>query len=413
MDTHPTLPRRTETSQPYRPRVAMRALLELARHLRVGSLAIELPDGKRQEHQGQKEGPRGEIKILNDRMAQRFLQGGILGFCESYLDGEWESPDRLALFETTLRNEAVLQALIDGNPLYRLWQGWQHMFNRNNKRGSRRNIEAHYDLGNAFYAQWLDRSWTYSSALFGREAMPDPRLTLEAAQQLKYAALAERIGLSPTHRVLEIGCGWGGFAEYAAREVGCHVVGLTLSREQHRFAQERMQRAGLADKAEIRLQDYRDTEGTFDRIVSIEMIEAVGEAYWPVYFGAIHERLARGGRLGLQAIVIAERFWPVYRRGADFIQKHIFPGGMLLTLPILREQLAAAGLAFDACHPFGLHYAETLERWQQRFQAEWPAIAAQGFDERFKRLWELYLDYCAAGFKVGTVDVVQVSATRP
>ncbi len=389
------------------------ALLRSGAYLDYGQIAITLPAGAQRLVGAGNAGPLAMLHIHNNRLARRFLLGGILGFCESYLDEDWSSPDRLALFDIALRNEAGLQKLIDGQPLYRLWQGCLHAFNRNNRRGSRRNIKAHYDLGNDFYALWLDESFTYSSALFGLGAQPDLRVPLSAAQHLKYQHLARMIDLQPGQSVLEIGCGWGGFAEFAAGEMGCTVTALTLSPAQQAYAQQRMHKAGLAEKVEIRRQDYRDTRENFDRIVSIEMLEAVGEAYWPRYCRVLHDRLRPGGIAGLQAITIAERFWPVYRVGADFIQKHVFPGGMLPTENILVNELSAASLQTMPAFRFGQHYAETLQQWQHCFQAAWPQIAELGYDARFKKLWELYLDYCTAGFRAGTIDVIQLAAKRP
>jgi len=276
----------------------------------------------------------------------------------------------------------------------------RHTFRRNTRRGSQRNIAYHYDLGNEFYALWLDRGMTYSSALFENAREP-----LEAAQQRKYDRVAALLELEPGQSVLEIGCGWGGFAEEAAGRHGCSVVGLTLSRAQREYAEARLARAGLADKTRIRLEDYRDARGIFDRIASIEMIEAIGYEHWPVYFARLHKLLRPKGIAVLQAITIADERFESYRRCPDFIQRYIFPGGMLPAPGILRREVERAGFRFVEGPRFASSYALTLALWQERFQAAWPRIAALGFDRRFKRMWEYYLAYCEAGFRSGTLDV--------
>ena len=274
---------------------------------------------------------------------------------------------------------------------------------RNTRAGSKKNIVAHYDLGNEFYRRWLDPSMTYSSALWSQ-----PDLSLELAQHEKYAALAKSINLQPHHRVLEIGCGWGGFAEYAAREIGCTVVGLTLSPSQQEFAVERMAKAGLSDRVEIRLQDYRDTPETFDRIVSIEMFEAVGEKWWPTYFKVVRDCLVPGGKAGLQIITIRDDLFDAYRSEVDFIQKYVFPGGMLPSQTRLDRETAAQGLITTDVRHFGGDYARTLNLWLRRFNE-----IQSGMDETFDRFWRFYLAYCEAGFATGRTNVVQVSLACP
>jgi cyclopropane-fatty-acyl-phospholipid synthase len=282
----------------------------------------------------------------------------------------------------------------------------RHWMNRNTKAGSRRNIHAHYDLGNSFYGAWLDGSMTYSSALF------DESRDLVAGQQRKYAALAERTAIGPHHHVLEIGCGWGGFAEYAASEIGCKVTGLTISQEQYDFACKRIFEAGLNDKVDLKLQDYRDEKGAYDRIASIEMFEAVGEEYWPAYFQQVRERLKPGGFAGIQVITIEESLFGRYRRELDFIRRYVFPGGMLPTGAIMRDLGAKVGLSLHNERIFGRDYALTLVHWRERFRAAWPNLTPLGFDERFRRLWEYYLAYCEAGFRAGTIDVRQMVFAR-
>jgi cyclopropane-fatty-acyl-phospholipid synthase len=333
-----------------------------------------------------------------------------VGLAEAYIDGLWESPDVSGVMRLATANEAEWLETLRGRPLLRLANRVLHLLRPNSRRGARRNIIDHYDLGNEFYAAWLDQGMTYSSALF---TAPDQ--TLEQAQAEKMHALCRALDLRPGMQVLEIGCGWGGFAEVAARDYGARVTGLTLSPSQLELARKRIADAGLADRVELRLQDYRDVQGQFDRIASIEMFEAVGERYWPVYFEVLNARLRPGGLAGLQTIALADHLWADYRRGADFIQRHVFPGGMLPTVGKLHEHARAAGLEWRGDRWFGVDYAETLARWQTRFQACWPRIAASpgGFDAQFKRLWEYYLAYCETGFRAGWTDVGQIVLARP
>jgi cyclopropane-fatty-acyl-phospholipid synthase len=301
--------------------------------------------------------------------------------------------------------------LYDGFPglgLIRAFENLRHWLRRNSKGQAKRNIAAHYDLGNDFYGLWLDETMTYSSALFDKGQEP-----LERAQRRKYAAMADRIGAAPGEHVLEIGCGWGGFAEYAAKERGLRVTGLTISPAQHEYATERIAKAGLADRVEIKLQDYRDEPGTYDGIASIEMFEAVGEKYWPAYFDTLRARLRPGRNATLQIITVQDRRWEVYRRGVDFIQKYIFPGGMLPSPTALRNEIERAGLALTGSVEFGESYSRTLRHWHETFNARWEEIASLGFDTRFRRMWNFYLTSCAASFQHGNCDVTQITVARP
>jgi cyclopropane-fatty-acyl-phospholipid synthase len=385
-----------------------RLALKLAGLIRAGHLMLTLPDGSMHRFGGIHDGPEAQITLHSARAIRRFALGGSLGWAEAYLDGDWSSPDIRAVMALAAANEAEWDEVLRGSVLVRTLSRLFHAFRPNTRRGAKRNIAAHYDLGNAFYATWLDRTMTYSSAEF---ASPDE--PLEPAQARKVRNLLAAIDLRPGHRLLEIGCGWGYLAEIAAREFGASVVALTLSREQHAYAVARIAAAGLADRVEIRLQDYRDVPETFDRVASVEMFEAVGEAYWPAFFTALRERLAPGGRAGLQIITIADRFFPVYRSSADFIQRYVFPGGMLPSPTRLREEVARAGFAWQAETWFGQSYAETLRLWNERFQGAWPQIAPRGYDDRFKRLWEYYLAYCETGFRAGWTDVGRIVLTRP
>lgn len=387
----------------------------LAPRLLTGALDLTLPDGRTLALRGADPhgAPHAALHLRRPRALRRLLTGGTTGMAEAYMDGDWTTPDLTALLELGDRNDQVRGQPLDGlallRPFRRLWHRWHD----NSLRGSRRNIAAHYDLGNAFYRQWLDAGMTYSAALFapGDESLADGGLA--RAQDRKYHALARDIGLRPGLSVLEIGCGWGGFAEIAARDYGARVTCLTLSREQHDWARDRIARAGLADRVEIRLQDYRTVTGTFDRIASIEMIEAVGERWWPTYFATLRDRLAPGGRAGLQAITIADDRFDRYRASCDFIQRYVFPGGMLPSPAALRTQADRAGLHLTTTRCFGADYDRTLALWGQSFGQAWPTIAPLGFDDRFRRLWDFYIAYCRAGFRTGAIDVCHAVLDRP
>jgi len=372
-----------------------------------GRLAFVLPSGRTLQIEGRKSGPDARLIVRDFRFVSRVLAAGDIGFGEGFMAGEWDTPDLSALLEAFTANLDRLTRLMDGNFFVRGVNSLLHSLNRNNKRGSRRNILAHYDLGNAFYSRWLDPSMTYSSARYER-----PGQSLSEAQRNKYASLARQIGLGPDNHVLEIGCGWGGFAEFAAGEVGAKVTGITISPSQFEFARKRLFEQGLADKADIRLVDYRDVEGRFDRVASIEMFEAVGEEYWPLYFQKIHEVLSPGGRAGLQIITIRDELFEGYRSRADFIQKYIFPGGMLPSETRLRQETDRAGLEWSDIIRFGQNYADTLAEWASRFEGAWDDIKGLGFDEKFRRLWRFYLSYCEAGFRTERTNVVQLSLAK-
>jgi cyclopropane-fatty-acyl-phospholipid synthase len=385
-----------------------RLALELAGLIRAGELRLVLPDGSVHRVCGRRPGPSAEVRLASPRAIRRFATGGSLGWAEAYLDGDWSTPDLRAVMMLAAANEAEWNAVLRGRPLIRWLSRLAHAFRPNTRRGARRNIAAHYDLGNDFYAAWLDATMTYSSAEF---ASPDE--TLEQAQRRKVRNLLDTLGLAPGARLLEIGCGWGHLAETAARERGVQVVALTLSRAQAEAARARIAAAGLADRVEVRIQDYRDVSETFDAVAAVEMFEAVGEAYWPAFFRAVRDRLRAGGRAALQIITIADRFFADYRRGADFIQRYVFPGGMLPSPSRLREEVARAGLRWEAETWFGASYAETLRRWNESFQAAWPDLGASGrYDARFKRLWEYYLAYCETGFRAGWTDVGRIVLAR-
>jgi cyclopropane-fatty-acyl-phospholipid synthase len=357
--------------------------------------------------EGEKPGPNGVIEVRDTRLFWRMVRDGELGFAEAYMDGWWDTPDLQAVLDTALLNNDAVGRGLGGRFMTRLIERVRHLMNRNTKRGSARNIARHYDLGNDFYAKWLDESMTYSSALFHRPDEPLP-----TGQRNKYAALVDSLGARPGEHVLEIGCGWGGFAEYAAAERGLKVTGLTISREQHDYAKRRVFEAGLAERVDIVMRDYRDERGAYDAVASIEMFEAVGEKYWPVYFDSVRERLKPGGQATLQIITIADRLFDGYRDGVDFIQKYIFPGGFLPCPTALKAVTAQAGLDWVESHEFGHSYSDTLRRWHHQFNAAWDDIAALGFDERFRRMWTFYLTVCASCFLAETTDVTQVTLRR-
>ena len=377
------------------------------RNLKRGRLDIHLPDGRIFRAEGAEPGHVAEVHIHDPNVFARTIREGDMGFSEAYMDGGWSTPDLMA-FMDLVHDEA--EDMYDGFPgqfLVRAYEKLRFWLQRNTKRQARRNIAAHYDLGNAFYAEWLDETMTYSSAKFDEGAQ-----SLEAAQRAKYASMVDQLGAQPGDHVLEIGCGWGGFAEYAAKERGLRVTGLTISREQYDYAVERIAKAGLSDRVTFKLQDYRDETGTYDGIASIEMFEAVGREYWPVYFDAVRSRLKPGGNATLQIITVADRRWEVYTRGPDFIQKYIFPGGMLPSPTKLREAIAAQGLSVVRSIEFGDSYSRTLRHWYDTFNDRWDAIAQMGFDARFRRMWNLYLASCAGTFHSGNCDVTQITVTR-
>ncbi len=364
--------------------------------LECGHLVIDTPAGERLVINGNQPGTQGRLEIRSWRFLWRLVAGWDIGFAESYMAGEWISPNLGGLLMLALRNSAFAEPLRPPRLLLRL----RHALNRNTRRGSRRNIAAHYDLGNEFYAHWLDAGMSYSAALFSSAGQ-----TLEEAQNAKLDRVLDLLEVSGGEQVLEIGCGWGSLADRVIGRYGCALTSLTISAKQLEFARKRLRDLDLLRYSDLRLQDYRDVRGPYDRIVSIEMLEAVGEAYWSTYFEKLRVNLRPGGIAVLQVITINEDRFENYRRRPDFIQKYIFPGGMLPTTKIIECEIAAAGLRLVTSEFFGDSYARTLGEWQRRFQRAWPAIEALGFDDRFKRTWEYYLAYCEAGFEAGAVNV--------
>lgn len=378
----------------------------LSRLVRVGVLTVRLPSGSARSLRGGEEGPAVEVTIRSRRAWLRILRGGALGFAEAYMAGEVDTPDLTefllwgALNHEAFRNERLGRSFF--SHAQRLWQRIAGDL-RHQTVGS---TADHYDLGNDFYATWLDDTMSYSSARFD-----SLNQDLSSAQRTKYVAL-ERIGdLQPAHHVLEIGCGWGGFAEHAAGQLGCRVTAITLSQEMADFARKRMAERGLSELVDIRVEDFRKTAGTYDRIVSVEMIESIDESQWPDLFATMRARLAPGGRIALQAITIDDNSWETYRRQKDFIQRYIFPGGQLPALNRLHRLAAKNELEIVTDEAFGVDYARTLASWHQRFEQAWPKLRGGRFDEHFRRMWKLYLSYCEAGFRLRRIDVHQMGIT--
>ncbi|NMD08011.1 MAG: class I SAM-dependent methyltransferase [Phyllobacteriaceae bacterium] len=372
-----------------------------------GSLELTMPSG-RQVLLGEKgTGPDADLSLRNFKVVWASVRRGQLGFFERYLAGDVECRDPTAFFRFYLQNRGGLDKASTGVFFASFFDKLWHKKRENSREGSKDNISAHYDLGNEFYKLWLDDTMSYSSAVFDGTGN-----SLEAAQRRKIEKVLEAAEAAPGKNILEIGCGWGGVAE-AVGKMGARLRGITLSREQLEFAKERMVRQGVDDKVELVFEDYRDTRGTYDGIASVEMIEAVGEAHWPAYFKTLFDRLKPGGAAAIQGITILEENYDAYRNGVDFIQRYIFPGGMLLTKEIMRDQTRKAGLIFEKMECFGQSYARTLKMWHDRFEEAWPRIQPLGFDERFRKLWKLYLCYCEAGFTEGVIDVGIYKLRKP
>lgn len=383
------------------------ALLVLAKNLKVGALTLRMPTGKTSLFRGQAAGCEAELHILDWRACTKILYAGDIGFAEAYGNGWLDSPDLTTVIKLALQNEVAFKTAVSGSWLGRIWHSLLHRLRRNSKAGSRRNIHAHYDLGNEFYALWLDPSWTYSSAWFQGDYMKP----LNVAQEYKYQRIFDKLNLQPGMRVLEIGCGWGGFALHAAAR-GVEVHGVTISKAQLEGAQQRVRAAGLESLIKLEFRDYRDLEGEYDAVVSIEMFEAVGEAYWQGYFDAVRSRLKKHGHAMIQSITVDERRFDAYRHSSDFIREYIFPGGMLPSPTAFTDQAAAQGMLAVDAFAFGRDYAETLRRWRADFECKLDQVRQLGFDEKFIRLWRLYYQYCEAGFDAGSIDVYQFHLQR-
>ncbi|MFK7746265.1 MAG: class I SAM-dependent methyltransferase [Roseobacter sp.] len=380
----------------------------MAQKIHAGRLDITLPDGRVFSAKGAAPGPIAVLAVHNDDLFARLIRDGYVGFSEAYMDGWWSTPDLQSFMDLVNTDNEDLYNSYPGQKLVQMFEKLRFWLQRNHKSQARKNISYHYDLGNDFYGLWLDDTMTYSSALFesGQES-------LEAAQTAKYRLMVDEMGAQPGDHILEIGCGWGGFAEYAAKERGLKVTCLTISEEQFKYATDRIEKAGLSDQVSFKLQDYRDETGLYDGIASIEMFEAVGEKYWPVFFNKVKERLKPGKSATLQIITVPDHRWEAYRNDVDFIQKYIFPGGMLPSPTALRDQVTRAGLGVEKSVEFGQSYAVTLKRWHETFNDKWDKVSAMGFDDRFRRMWNYYLTSCAAAFETSNCDVTQITVKRP
>ena len=390
---------------------AARAVLRLLSSLRLGRLDAQLPDGTQLRFGApDAAGPHAAIRLVNWNVCAAALKSGDIGFAESYIAGDWTTPDLPALMKLLVANRDAVEDVIYGHWWGRLLYRAKHLLNRNSRRGSRKNIHAHYDLGNPFYRLWLDPTMNYSSAWFEGDA----QRSLNDAQHAKVRRALAECELQPGQRLLEIGCGWGALAEKAAAEFTAGVTGVTLSTEQLSYARERISQAGLSGSVDLRLQDYRDIDDApFDAIASIEMFEAVGRAYWPGYFATLRDKLKSGGRACIQTITIRDDLFERYVAGSDFIQQYIFPGGLLPSPSQFRAHAKAAGLEVVNELAFGADYAQTLRLWRERFLAEESQVRSIGFDARFVRIWEFYLGYCEAAFDGGNTDVIQFTLRKP
>ena len=388
-----------------------RALFALLRRLRVGTLDVQLPDGQQMRFGSGAAGePQAAVRLHNWQVCGAALRAGDIGFAESFIAGDWAASDLVALLQLFIANREAVESMVYGTWWGNLIHRVRHLLNRNSRAGSKRNIHAHYDLGNAFYRLWLDPTMSYSSAWFNGNLAQ----STASAQQAKMRRALAECQLQPGDRVLEIGCGWGGLAECAARDFGAQLTGVTLSAEQLAFGQQRLADAGLAERARLRFQDYRDiADGPYDAIVSIEMFEAVGREYWASYFKTLHDRLKPGGRACIQSITIDDALFERYLAGTDFIQQYIFPGGLLPCPSAFRAEAAKAGLVVENELAFGPDYAETLRRWRQDFLHQDAQVRGLGFDTRFMRTWEFYLAYSEAAFASGSTDVMQFTLRRP
>ena len=373
-----------------------------------GRMDFVLDDGRTFSAEGPGVGPVCEIRIHNSGIFERLLREGQLGFCDAYLDGQWSTPDLQAFMDYIHADNDEVFDSFPGQKLVQFYERFRFWLQGNSKGQARKNISYHYDLGNDFYGLWLDKTMTYSSAIF-----EDGQDSLEKAQTAKYASMVDQMGVKAGDHVLEIGCGWGGFAEYAAKDRGLNVTCLTISKEQIKYAQDRINAAGLTELVKFKLQDYRDETGVYDGIASIEMFEAVGEKYWPSYFQTVHVRLKPGAHATLQIITVRNDRFDVYRKGVDFIQKYIFPGGMLPSPEVLAQQVEKAGLNVVKSIEFGESYSQTLRRWHDTFNDKWDQVVAMGFDDRFRRMWNFYLTSCAATFHYGNCDVTQITISKP
>jgi cyclopropane-fatty-acyl-phospholipid synthase len=386
-----------------------RALLDvIGGQIRRGSLVVELPDGERRAYRGEVEGPSAEVRLRDTRLLRRLLLVGAIGLADGYIDGELDSPELASLIELGALHlrpggDAPVRAALEGAGKAL----WRRVGRASVPRGPLTRTVEHYDLGNDFFALWLDPTMTYSSAVFAR-----PGMSLHEAQLEKYRRLAEATGIRAGEHVLEIGCGWGGFAVFAAERLGCRVTAITVSAEQRDHVDKLIADRGLSDRVQVRLEDFRATRGSFDRVVSIEMIESIPRSLWAPYFRRLRELTRPGGTVGLQVIVVDDAFWASSDRNPDFIRRYVFPGGQVPAPKVLRALARGHGLGWVEDHGYGASYARTLHAWRERFDAHEGEVASLGFDERFRRMWRYYLSYCEGGFRAGRTDVRQLVLAR-
>lgn len=377
--------------------------LKIMDQIQVGHFVLIMPDGEKREYQGKTPGRRGELIIHNYAAISKIVASGDIGLAEAYRDGMIDSPDMTSLLLLCIENQNALEAVFRGNFFGMIYYRLRHLFRGNSRKGSKKNIEAHYDLGNSFYKLWLDPTMTYSAAIFSHANEP-----LEQAQKNKYQRIIDTIKPKSTDHILEVGCGWGAFATMAASQTGCKVTCLTLSQEQYQYATDLVRKMGLDTQVTIKICDYRDELGTYDHIVSIEMIEAVGEEYWEQYFNMIEAKLRPGGKAMLQSIYIVDDLFDNYRKSTDFIQQYIFPGGMVLAPQVFEKYSVKNNLEIKDFYKFGLDYAQTLNMWRREFKEKYHEVKQIGFDDAFLKIWDFYYTYCEAGFLSRRIDVAQI-----
>jgi cyclopropane-fatty-acyl-phospholipid synthase len=400
----------TVTRNPAAPAVRRQsrpAILQAMARTSHGRLAMTTPEGDLLEFGIGKDGPQADMQIHDWKTLDELVVRGDIGLAEAYMDKLWDSSDLAEVIAFGLANGTTLERYFHGRPWHALWLRVKYWMHGNSVKGSRKNIMSHYDLGNAFYALWLDRSMTYSGAFFDG----NPGRTLEEAQQAKYHRLLSKLGLPPGSHILELGCGWGGFAEAAAKQ-GYRVTGVTISKEQGDFARDRLKQAGLDNLADVELRDYRETSGTYDGVVSIGMFEHVGQEYWPAYFNTVRDRLKPGGKAMIQCITLDDALFERLHGVTGFIEHYIFPGGLLPSRSRFKEAAEKAGLKSLEQFAFGQDYARTLREWRRRFEAHLPEVRALGFDETFIRLWRFYLSICIASFETGRTSLMQAELVK-
>lgn len=377
--------------------------LKIMEQIQVGHFVLTMPDGEVREYKGKTPGRRGHLIIKDFSGVSKIVASGDIGLAEAYRDGMVDSPDMTSLLLLCIENQNALEAVFRGNFFGMIYYRLRHYFRGNSRKGSKKNIEAHYDLGNNFYKLWLDPTMTYSAAIF-----KNADESLEQAQKNKYQRIIDTLQPKSSDHILEVGCGWGAFATMAATQTGCKVTCLTLSQEQHQYATELVRKMGLESQVTIKICDYRDEVGTYDHIVSIEMIEAVGEEYWEQYFNMIETKLRPGGKAMLQSIYIVDDLFDNYRKSTDFIQQYIFPGGMVLAPQVFEKYSVKNNLEIKDFYKFGLDYAQTLNMWRKEFKEKYAQVKHIGFDDAFLKIWDFYYTYCEAGFLSRRIDVAQI-----